>query len=67
MCMGKVSGTLPYPYNMEGFIEAEKSLPDLYPERVGVWQRDVGDEGRGYAKTRKNKEDDDQMDVQCKQ
>ena len=23
-------------------------------------------EGRGYAKTRKNREDDDQMDVRCK-
>ena len=27
-----------------------------------IWQRDVGNEGRGYAKTRKNREDDDQMD-----
>ena len=28
-------------------------------ERDGIWQRDVGNEGRGYAKTRKNREDDD--------
>jgi len=44
--------------------EAErKSLPNLCPERVGVCQRDVGNEGRGYAKTRKNGEADDQMDI----
>jgi hypothetical protein len=32
----------------------------------GIWQRDVSNEGREYAKTRKNREDDDQMDVRCK-
>ena len=67
MCMGKVYGTLTYPYGKEGFAEAErKSLSDLCSERNGIWQRDVGNEGRGYAKTRKNREDDDQMDVRCK-
>ena len=51
----------------EGFTEAErKSLSDLCSESNGIWQRDVGNEGRGYAKTRKNREDDDQMDVWCK-
>ena len=35
-------------------------------QSVMVWQRDVGNEGRGYAKTRKNREDDDQMDVRVK-
>ena len=29
-------------------------------------EEDVGNEGRGYAKTRKNRENDDQMDVRCK-
>ena len=66
MCMGKVYGTLT-SCSKEGFAEAgRKSLPDLCPERVGVLQRDVGNEGRGYTKTRKNREDDDQMDVRCK-
>ena len=35
-------------------------------ERIGIWQRDVGNEGRGYAKTRKNREDDHQMDVRVR-
>jgi hypothetical protein len=61
--MGKVYGTLTYLYGKEGFAEVErKSLPYLCTKRVGVWQRDIGNEGRGYAKTRKNREDDD---VQC--
>ena len=47
------------PHGKEGFAEAErKSLSDLCPERNGIWQRDVGNESRGYAKTRKNREDD---------
>jgi len=42
---------LGYPHSKEDFTETErKSLPDLCPERVGVWQRDVGNEGRGYAR-----------------
>ena len=56
MCMGQVQRTLTYSHGKEGFAEAErKCLPDLCPERVGVGQRDVGNEGRGYAKTRKNR------------
>ena len=53
-------------------LTARRASPNLkgnvyrtYPERVGVWQRDVSNEGRGYAKTRKNRKDDDQMDVRC--
>ena len=35
-------------------------------ECVGVWQLDMGNEGRGYAKTRKNRDDDCQMDARYK-
>ena len=69
MCMGKVQITLTYPNGKEGFAEAErKGLPDLCSERVdesspGVWQRDVCNEGRRYAKTRKNRQDDDKIDM----
>jgi hypothetical protein len=39
------------PHSKEGFAETErKSLPDFCPEHVGVRQRDVGNEGKGYAK-----------------
>ena len=56
-----------YPNGKECFAEVErKSLPDLCPECVGVWQRDLGNDGRGHAKTRKNRKDDDQKDVRCK-
>jgi len=66
--MAKVYGTLTYPHGKEGFSEAErKCLSDLCSERNGIWQRDEGNEGREYAKTRKSREDDDQMDVLCKQ
>ena len=66
---GESLGNSHLSHGKEGFAEAErKSLSDLCSERNGIWQRDVGmgNEGRGYAKTRKNREDDDQMDVRCK-
>ena len=51
----KVYETLTYPHSKEGFAEAErKSLSDLCSEHDGIWQRDVGNEGRGYVKPRKN-------------
>jgi len=49
--------TEPKP-NRSALVETVTSL--------GVCQRDIVNEGRGYAKTRKNREDDDQMDVRCK-
>ena len=64
---GKFMDLSPVPHGKKGFAEAErKSLSGLCSERDGIWQRDVGNEGRGYAKIRKNREDDDQMDVWCK-
>ena len=64
---GESLGTLTYPHGKEDFAEAErKSLSDLCSERNGIWQRDVGNEGRGYAETRQNREDDDEMVVRCK-
>ena len=52
MCKGKVLVIL--TLRLGGHTEAEKkSLPYLCPERVGVWQRDVGNEDSGYEKTRR--------------
>ena len=66
MCMGKVYGTLTYPHGKEGFAEAErKSLSYLCAERVGLWKRDVGNDGIVCAKTTKNGKHDDQTDVRC--
>ena len=49
---GESLGTLTYPHGKEGFAEAErKSLSDLCTERVGVWQGDMCNEGRGLERT----------------
>ena len=55
-CWQKVYGTLLYPNCKKKFAEIESTnLQDLCPKCAGVCQQDMDNEGRGLAKTRKNR------------